>query len=221
MRGFAVALSAMLVSSIGTSASAAQPRDAAVHVVGRNVFTSSGATAVPLLVERPFTIDPSAGGLSIEYSAAWAAVYVVHQEARGKRPMHPWMFGVLAQRPPVGCAAGVPSPAVCADRRGLRMAVNLPQSTEGRAGRFPAGRYVVYLLTSPGGRLRATWSLAGLRGAGLISGRVPVAASWQADRVSGAATATARGVRQQCRPPGAWDHREGGSAMSMGPPVRQ
>ena len=77
------------------------------------------------------------------------------------------------------------------------MAVNVPQSVSGRAGRYPAGRYVAYLLTSPGASVRATWSVSGWQGVMSTDGRVRVPAVWKETRTSGATSASLRGVGQQ------------------------
>jgi len=167
-----------------TSAHAVSEASAVATAAGENRFTSSGATAVPLLVNRPFELSTSLPGVTLAYSGSWAGFFVVRQDSNRRPPSSPWMFGVLLQAPPAGCASHSSGRGACSDGHGLRVAINSPQSVSGRVGRFPAGRYVAYLLTSPGSHASATWAVKGWPGSMIAVGHVPVQDVWQATQTS-------------------------------------
>jgi hypothetical protein len=179
----ALALAPGVVSASG--------RPALPPQLGRhNEIVSTGSKALAVVARRAFQISPLDNGLALDYDGRWAAFFAVRQDADGRPPRTPYTLGTLNQPPPMGCAAHERAASGCPDRRGLVLPDYLPQSVTGGGsyvGRptqvtlhYPAGRYVLYLLTEPGHRVRVRWTVAGLSGSHRSRATMPVRAAFVA-----------------------------------------
>jgi hypothetical protein len=162
-----VALAAVVAMVGPLPAQAARTSPTAPSLAGTTVVAGVGSAAVEVQVPRRFSIDPGRPGLDLSFTGTWAAFAVV--SGGDARQAARYRLSAIHLRAPAGCAAGG---RVCPDRRGLTLPSFAPQaiSDSGQSGGrqprydYPAGRYVVYLLTDPGRRVSLRWTIRGLPG---------------------------------------------------------